>query len=271
MEPTVSQIDFEELELPDLVYKYRKWSDPNHKTILSDQIVFMSSPSDFEDPKDCKSQKRYDLLTDKEIYTYYLNHHKTKYPEKSRQQHRKYARDWFKKSAMRHPDFINKKLKNDLKEFFEHFGVLSLTANPNSELMWIEYSEDHHGFCVGFKPKIMFEFLGGGGKVEYYDRLPIIYPNDSFEKEHFKQIFCKEKKWKYEEEYRTHMYYKEVASNEDRKIKIPKECYSEVIFGLNSTDETMDEIIEICLIQELNVDFKKVISIENGFGKITKL
>ena len=158
----------------------------------------MSSPFDFEDKKDCKSQKNYDSLTDHDIYNHYLEDSMNKHPERSRQQHRKHARDWLKKSPMRYPEDIKQKQKEHLQDFANHFGILSLTANPTSFPMWLKYSDSHKGICVGFKSKMMFKFLGGGGKVDYYDELPIIHHTDNFEEEHYKQIFCKEKKWDFE-------------------------------------------------------------------------
>lgn len=264
MKPKVTHIDFEELDLPDILYKYRTWTDEYHKTILTNQIVYMSSPYDFEDPKDCKSQKQYDFLMDKDIYNHYFKDSQERNPERTRQQHRKHARGWFKKSPMRHPEYIQEKQKKHLQDFSAHFGILSLTANPNSHPMWLKYSDNHNGICIGFNPKLMFKYLGGGGKVDYYDELPIILQNDNFEEEHYKQIFCKERKWEFEEEYRTHMVYKEIATKKDRQIEIPKECYVEIIFGFNTTIEFKNEITETCRTEGLNVDFKQVISIDNN-------
>lgn len=259
-EPKITNVDFDDLVLPETIYKYRTWSDINHKSMLSGQIVYMSSPMDFEDTKDCRSLKRYDLLTDDEIYNYYLNASKRKFPERSRQQHQMFARDWFKKSLMHHPEDVRIMQEKHLKEFAEIFGVLSLTANPLSEKMWSKYSDDHKGICIGFDPKVMFPYLGGGGIVNYYDSLPIIYPNDSFDVERYKQIFCKERKWEFEMEYRTTKTYKEVARIEDRMIKLPKECFKEIIFGFNTTDIIKAEITDICVNNDINVKFKQVIS-----------
>lgn len=264
MKPKVRKIDFKELELPDKVYKYRTWTDVNHKTILTNQIVYMSSPFDFEDPKDCKSQKQYDSLTIKDIYNHYLNDSMENNPVRTRQQHRKHAREWCKKSGMRLPEYIKEKQTKHLQDFAEQFGILSLTANPNSHRMWSKYSDNHQGICIGFNSKLMFKHLGGGGEVEYYDKLPIINPNDTFEEEYYKQIFCKEKKWEFEEEYRTHMSYRKIATKEDRQIKILKECFVEIIFGFDTTIELKYEIIETCKAQGLNVEFKQVVSIENN-------
>ncbi len=47
---------YDNLELPDVVYKYRFWDDAHlyHKNILTQQEVYFASPLTFEDPLDCK-------------------------------------------------------------------------------------------------------------------------------------------------------------------------------------------------------------------------
>lgn len=257
-------INIEELDLPRNVYKYRTWSEANHKTILSDQVVYFSSPFDFEDAKDCKSQKRFDLLTQKDIYNHYLQYSQNNYPEKKRQQHRKYARDLFKKSPMHHLEHIREIQESHMKDFAVHHGVLSLTAIPNNYEMWTKYSENHLGICVGFNPILLFKSIGcAGGKVLYFDELPIIYPKDDYDVEYFKQIFCKEKKWEFEDEYRTIKLFNNGTTKEGRQIKLPKECYTEIIFGFSTRIESKVEIKKICEIQGLNVAFKQVVSIKD--------
>lgn len=242
-------------DIPKIVYKYRNWTDENHQTLLTKQIVFMSAPTSFEDPVDCKLFKRYDLLTNDEIYDYYLKNSKTRNPTFSRQQHREFARGWAKKSLMRDKEQIKKMQQEDFIKFDERFGVLSLTANPSNYFMWDKYSENHRGFCVGFDAMKMFKRLGGGSKVIYYDILPEILPSDDFDTEWHKQIFSKERKWEFEQEYRTHMFYEEPITNKERQIIIPKDCFSEIIFGANMTLSFQNEIQAICLEQNLQISF----------------
>ena len=142
------------------------------------------------------------------------------------------------------------------KEFDDRFGVLSLTANCQNLSMWEKYSDNHNGFCVGFHPKKMFPFLGGGGAVKYYNELPRIHALAPFEEKSKLKIFSKERKWTFENEYRTHKMYDHFASNEDRKIKLPKECYKEIIFGANLPNSEKEEIMAICRKQKLDVVYK---------------
>jgi len=48
-QPIKRQISFEEMDLPQTVYKYRVWKNPSHQTILTDRQVWFAQPSSFED------------------------------------------------------------------------------------------------------------------------------------------------------------------------------------------------------------------------------
>ncbi len=138
--------------LPDLIYKYRIWGDENHNTILTKRIVFFAPPSSFEDKKDCKLQKRYDLMTENDIYLKYLNESKKNNEHSNRQQHRLFARQWTKRSPLKDMDHVRKLQEDHFKDFDSKFGILCLTANPNNLKMWNKYSQKGKGFCVGFDP-----------------------------------------------------------------------------------------------------------------------
>lgn len=256
MDIKVTKRVFKEInDFPETVFKYRSWTNPEHQTILSNQIVYMASPKSFEDPKDCKSMKRYDLMTDQDIYNKYYFHSKKEHLDWSEDEHKKFASDWFEKSPMRDKDHLKKMSVQDFDRFNERFGVLSLTENPELESMWDKYSDNHKGFCVGFHAKIMFEFLGGGGNVTYHDELPVIYHGDDHQVEHFKQVMCKERKWEFEQEYRTFMFRPNPLTVHDRKIQLQKECYSKVIFGSKMPAQYKDDIINTCKVQGLSVSY----------------
>ncbi|WP_200979842.1 DUF2971 domain-containing protein [Echinicola sp. 20G] len=267
----VRELSFDEWpDIPDTIYKYRIWNDKYQKTILTERIVFMAPPTSFEDKRDCKLLKRYDLMTEKDIYEKYFMVSKKEHPNWTRQQHRKFARDWTKNSPLKNHDFVKKQQEEDFLEYDKRFGVLSLTANFANLDMWNKYSGNGSGFCAGFDPKILFNHLGGGGPVQYYDKLPDILHNDKFEVERFKQVFSKERKWEFEQEYRTHKFYPAPATIDDRQIEIPTEAYKEVIFGWNTDEETKGQIMGVCENQNLQVEFK-ICSMTNGQLEIKSL
>ncbi len=245
----------DEMNLPKTIYKYRTWTDNFHKQIITEQVVFMAQPSTFEDKKDCKSLKRYDLLTDDDIRNKYLQDSNRNNPKFSFQQHTEYAEEKFKYSRMRDKENIKKLQLIDLEKFDKRIGVLSLTANPQNEAMWYKYSENHKGFCVGFDTKKLFDKLGGGGLVSYHSTLPDILPFDSRKVEACKQIYCKEDRWAYEQEYRTQKFYPLEATTADRRIIVPKDSYKEIIFGAKIPVLHLKEIMQLCKQEGLNVSF----------------
>lgn len=243
-------------DLPEIVYKYRKWED-YQKTIITDKTVFLAKPNSFEDKKDCKLQKRYDLMTNQDIFNEYIDSSKNENPTWNRHQHRQLAKKLSKDSPMKNINYIKKLQEDHFLRFNERFGVLSLTANPSNLKMWDKYSDDGKGFCVGFDPKIMFPVLGGGGEVIYYKELPVIFYNDDFHTERIKQVFSKEDIWSFEEEYRTHKFYEIPPTISERCEVLPKEAYKEIVFGWDMPESTIKEIKDACSNQNLTIEFKK--------------
>ncbi len=230
---------------PKIVYKYRVWDTEEHKTILTDRLVWFAAPSSFPDPLDCKNPIRYDLLSKKQVYEIYLLSSKENNVNYSRQQHRKDARDWAKKNLLKNKEHLNKIEIESSNDFNSRVGILSLTANPANKYMWEKYSQNHSGFVVGFNPLIAFKYFGGGRKVEYVDKLPIIYPRpiNEFMKQIELQVYYKLNKWYSEEEYRVQKFDFINPFDEYRKVNLPPEAYSEIIFGAKINPVAKNEII----------------------------
>lgn len=129
--------------------------------------------------------------------------------------------------------------------------------------MWLKYSENGKGFCVGFKNDMFFNYLGGGEHVFYVEKLPEIYHNDDRDTEFVKQVFFKEKKWEFEEEYRTHKFFENKATVKNRQIKLPQKCYKEIIFGWAMSNKSKNEIKEICFKNNFKISFIEM-NFENG-------
>ncbi|MFC0655471.1 DUF2971 domain-containing protein [Mongoliitalea lutea] len=189
---------------------------------------------------------------------------KTKNPRFNRKQHRDFAKEWAKNGPLTKKGYIEKTQKEHYEEFDKRFGVLSLTANHSNLSMWNKYSGSGKDFCVGFDSEVFFSKVGGGGPVFYVDELPVIYHSDDRNTEHIKQVFHKEKKWAFEEEYRTHKFYPNPASIKDRQIILPQICFKEVVFGWDIAQKSKDEIMEVCIKNNLNVDFKHATLNGNG-------
>lgn len=253
------------IDFPQTVYKYRCWNNTLHQSILKKRQVFMAAPSSFKDPFDCKFPVRWDLLTDEDIYNHFLTDSINKHPEWSRQQRRKFARNWSKKSAVRQPEIVVDHQQKTFRDYDERAGILSLTSNPSSIKMWEEYSCHHEGFVVGFNSRIMFDYLGGGGQVNYVDEIPIIYPSPkhNFDEQRNLQIFHKLSKWSFEEEYRTTKFGPLPLTISDRIVELPKESYKEIIIGSKMPIHNITEILDIVSSELKHVEIKRATIIDD--------
>ncbi len=125
--------------------------------------------------------------------------------------------------------------------------------------MWEKYADNHTGFCLGYNSRILFDFLGGGEKVEYPNELPILLPDPIMSREEirWKQVYFKEKKWGLEKEYRTQKFWPEPATISDRQISLPKEAFNCVILGKNMSKSDRTEIINYIKNEIGNIDIKE--------------
>lgn len=233
------------LEYPNVLYKYRSWNDINHRKILLENSVFLSSPSGFEDIKDCNVPESFPSDKD-ELYNAFYKKSKTENILYTRQQHRAFVRKWCIESPLAD---INKReilIEQFNNEFNNRFGVLSLTANPCNDEMWEKYGDNHKGICIGLDSSKLFSAVGGGGQVTYVENLPVIdFFNDDFETRHVKNILYKKSQWDFEQEYRLHKMWTYEVSIDDRNVQLPENCIIEVILGRYMDMSSKTEVINV--------------------------
>lgn len=237
---------------PKTLYKYRSWSNNYHRKILTDNELYLASPSDFNDPFDCRIPNNYGLLDNDEKIIEYVE-------GVIRRQYNAIVTRGY------NPEDEKNRMINDLKSNLEgvqsrdnafvfsmqdkHFGVLSLSARYDSILMWSHYGDFHKGFCLGFnEEKLRLSGLfGKGGMVSYTEEFPEIDPRDTRKMEKsFIQTHNKAKDWFYEEEYRlTKLFFPDEPSNKDRIVVFPDDFIEEVILGIKINNHHKEQIIEL--------------------------
>ena len=230
------------VEHPQVLYKYRDWDNPKHRDVLNYCTLFLASPREFEDKKDCNVPEKYPTRQ-KEIFDYFFRDSKKNHPIWSRTEHRRFAKYWRKNSSMANPNELKQILKESKEEFYNRIGILSMTTNYNNDEMWKKYANENKGFCVGFDTNILFQYVGGGGHVYYEDMLPVIdFVKDDYVEQYLKNTFFKEQKWAFEQEYRLHKRWQQTATIEQRSLKLPKECIVVIILGKYMTENNKEEI-----------------------------
>ena len=233
-----------QIKMPKVIYKYRVWDNDLHKKLLVNNEVYYSAPSDFEDELDCNPPVKYPHGY--ALYKYFLGYSRAHNSSQNIIWHLKNAWNLYCCSPMTISEELVKIEKSNKDEFNKRFGVLSLTTQCNNAAMWYKYSDNHKGFCVGFETRKLFSTVKGGcGEVKYYDTLPPInFFNDSLDEKIIKTIYNKEKKWKFEHEYRFHTMWKDNETIE-RNVRLPLNTIVEVILGKNMPDSFRHEIIEL--------------------------
>jgi Protein of unknown function (DUF2971) len=145
------------------------------------------------------------------------------------------------------------------EKFGERFGVLSLSTNPTSLLMWAHYADCHRGFVVGFRSEHPFlnrnDTAGAIGRVfpiTYTENRPAITaydPTISIEKHADRLIreilLTKSVEWEYEAEHRVilplddqTLYPHEITQDNCHLFAFPPDAVAAVIFGARVTEET---------------------------------
>lgn len=239
----VELVDLESVPKPPIVYKFRNWrnlANPKHDNVLLDNELYIPSPDRFEDVKDCRNPTRYDLLIDVERLSWCKNFFRRQHPRYNDTAINRMAEEWASKPHLADKQWIDKVEQDAWKKYNEFTGILSVTDHPSNQSMWEKYGDSFRGICYGFNTAALINDIGikSGGLVHYVDELPIIHPLDEFPLMFFKRIYCKERKWDFEEEYRfkTTDYY-------PRKRKFSRSTLVEVIFGHKMSKEHLNAAI----------------------------
>lgn len=248
------------------LYKFRSFSNPCHLRLLTDNEVWFSAPSQFNDPFDCNIPLRLDKCPDDWLLERMTEQALSQHPEISSEEARKMAKDELSKTG----DSKERRAlrRSQFKESVSPVtGVLSLTSHWNhdgAELLWSHYAERYTGFVVGLNEEAMLSWIrelsgvpedatlhdasegldARPAPVEYAEDMPILVPCEEPEVELiYKLVTHKSKAWCYEDEVRYLMFNfgrdLEInpLSDDDRAQEIPEDAIDEVTLGVNVSTE----------------------------------
>ena len=130
-------------------------------------------------------------------------------------------------------------------------GILSLSKNPKSILMWSHYAVEHKGFVVGFNSGDEFfshhagepEDIGMLLHVDYDNNRPSINVQRINGSEPIPDIFfTKNTEWDYEQEWRIIRFLKdarEIRSENVHLFQVPPTAIREIIIGSKTESQTV--------------------------------
>lgn len=248
------------MKYPEIVYKYRDWENPLHRSVLIHNELYFSSPKDFNDPFDCRITKNFKLLDNEEKRKSYVDRVMINNYEYWRQGNIDPQKS-MKEFEERLLDIEKVQFEFEQLTFAsqdKHYGVHCFSTVWNNILMWSHYSKNHQGVCIGFyeeELKKLPSMMVKGGLVIYDPNYPDIDPLEEDEvKELVYTTHYKSKFWEYESEYRmSKIFFPDIPTNTDRIVNFPENCIAEVILGLNISAANQREVIAICKAKNIPV------------------
>ena len=237
-------------DLPKVLFKYRHFDNEKHyEELLSKNILFFSSPKNFNDPFDCRVYPDYEFGTDKEIESRFYEHLKRERPELSERDLLFLSKKAFKENIdiIKSPKEMMKRMNGIIDS---SFGICSMAEEHDNLLMWAHYSNSHQGFCIEFDAHElyqigvnyfnMFDELLLFHKINYEKLHPRINPYSSNKNDLMDWIITKSLDWKYEKEWRL-IYYK----FPDTSLDFPDRIIKSIYFGVKCSQERIDHCIKL--------------------------
>ncbi len=227
-------------------------------SIIATRKIWCPKPMRFNDPFDCGIDLDGNMTIEEEIQVLRAEMEREHWaPDKiTAQLQRSFTSDRHLNSVAR--DNI-RKLNTAIHEQRDNAGVLSLSANCESILMWSHYAAQHAGMCVEF----LVPLSAGVLPVDYSAAPPHYTLHDIFVKRDSSILTLfttKDQDWAYEKEYRL------VFDRGDFLLDIPGPIRT-IIFGMRTTPD--DEALVRTLAANLgSIRFRRCRKAQDRFAVI---
>jgi hypothetical protein len=228
------------LESP-FLYKYRAL-DPNDsqsvsrvKEVLLESNLWLSPPSDFNDPFDMAAKIVFEGTTSskRERITRLVKAQSGNLNFKARALH---VTQIMTKAATLLPNLLQ--LAQD--QTVQNIGVCSFAGDPRSILMWSHYAANHSGICIQVERSRDPVLAFGALPVEYSDEYPKVNWTTDSSSETVKVLLRKHIGWSYEKENR---FIRPLAAN--TKLTFVPRALVGVILGCRIAPQSQELIHEI--------------------------
>ncbi len=227
-------------EKPQTLYKFRSWSDRNHRKLLTESKLWVPVATALNDPFDCCIPFRWDLMLYDDLVERMVELRSGDSPSTSEASLTLEAKARIEELGIFDPDRKVEVLQGHfVRRYRTSHGVLSFATIRDDPLLWSHYADCYRGFCVGLD----YDKFGLVLKNHFYDtsipyqerwihyakQFPELIPSNDDAGEHdaYIQLFTtKSDYWSYEREYR-YVY----AGGFDFELECDESCLSEIILG----------------------------------------
>lgn len=231
-----------DVDCPRYLYKYFSLDSEipdsvrNVRSVVVDSRLWLSRPSEFNDPFDFRADVR---LSDDPVERRRFFEKSVKKVVRTKVAKRKRSAELVRKAQSKfldRPDFLN----DTFLSVRDGHGVCCFSTDPKSILMWAHYGRAHSGLCLQFEVARDVEVFSLARPVSYDENFPALqWPRDR-EAVVEKVIFKKFKVWDYENERRI-----VVSHQDERLLPFNDAALTAVICGHRMADATFAVLREL--------------------------
>lgn len=211
--------------------------------IATTSTLKFTNPSKFNDPFDCDiSRLNFDLSTANESINNEIE----------------YLKRRFNSNPALTPELFERGYKESQINKIKRASVCCFSFTSNNILMWAHYADKHYGACLIFDNLVENKFSNIPDSrlttvpVNYKPFNEVNYFENKLEA--IRNLFgTKSIEWEYENEYRI------VILEPEGIVKFNPQFLTGIIFGLKVSDEEIDNFINTCKKQYLNLSFKRAV------------
>lgn len=205
---------------------------------------FFASPSDFNDPFDCKNLFTFHGASDSDWRIFLTNFLTYQEPHLTEQERKQAIEKVIKSREHRSREKLAEQVEKwgeILEKQSRRLGIVCLSERPDGILMWAHYGSSHRGFCLEFDAEILKQTFYCS-RVRYRKQYPTFSDFVRSDLEEIARTFVltKSNHWKYEKEVRLILNAEaEDGTQCDRVVKYPPEALTGIIFGccISETDK----------------------------------
>jgi hypothetical protein len=220
------------------LYRYRHLQGGNREytsRIITDSVLHFASPTQFNDPFDCKVHFQTSISLDGLRRKYEEQIQKFSPNLNIEQRKAKVAQD----IERMNPDGFLEHMTRNLQMAVDRAGVLSLSASDRNVLLWSHYSAGHSGLCLKFLATDSTPLFGEAQPVQYSPEYPNVLLQDPPEKQVESFLLTKALDWEYEKEWRI------IDTDSSGEKVFPEELLVGVILGSCMLAEEKDYIVNL--------------------------
>lgn len=219
-------------------YKYGTFSKMERiKPMLCERKFYFSSPSQLNDPSDCRNVIKDHTAEEIEQFLIETNRHGDT------------RGDAFIKQGIKQfgvATLLDEMSKRFNKIMDTRYGVFSLARRPDNMGLWAKYADDHRGYCLEFSDLADFSYVY---EVIYSDKTPIAL-NLETDPSQADFLFTKSWEWSNEEEAR-------ILSSHPGIQLLPRQSLRGIILGEFCDEVSEKNVVEWVRECDADIEIKK--------------